>query len=150
MRAVIQRVSSASVSISGNRCGEIGNGLVLFLGIESEDSHEDVKWLSKKISQLRIFSDENGLMNKSIMQVGGKVLLISQFTLFAKTQKGNRPSFIKAAKPEVAIPLYQDFIRQIADDTNTKIQTGKFGADMQIQLCNDGPVTILIDTKNKE
>jgi len=150
MRVVVQRVSSASVSIGGKICGQIDKGLVVFLGIESEDSVEDVKWLSKKISQLRIFADENGLMNKSITEAEGKVLLISQFTLFAKTQKGNRPSFIKAAKPDVAIPLYESFIHQIVEDTTTEIQKGEFGADMQVQLCNDGPVTIIIDTKNKE
>ena len=150
MRVVIQRVSEASVSIGEEIYSQIQQGLLILLGIENNDTAEDVKWLSNKIANLRIFSDENGQMNKSILDVKGQVLVVSQFTLHAKTKKGNRPSFIEAARPEVAIPLYETFIKCLSLDAQQEVQTGKFGADMQVSLCNDGPVTILIDSKNKE
>lgn len=150
MRVVIQRVSKASVSIGEEIYSQIQQGLLILLGIENNDTAEDVKWLSNKIANLRIFSDENGQMNKSILDVKGQVLVVSQFTLHAKTKKGNRPSFIEAARPEIAIPLYETFIKRLSLDAQQEVQTGKFGADMQVSLCNDGPVTILIDSKNKE
>lgn len=150
MRAVIQRVSEASVTINNKIVGKINHGYVVLLGIEEADNSNDIEWLSKKISQLRIFSDEQGLMNKSITEIDGNILLISQFTLHAKVKKGNRPSFINAAKPDVAIPLYQQMISQLSIDINKKLETGEFGADMKVALINDGPVTITIDTKNKE
>ena len=150
MRAVIQRVSKASVTVDGNVTGEINTGLVVLLGIEDADTHEDIQWLSAKIVNLRIFNDENGVMNKSVMEVGGDILLISQFTLHASTKKGNRPSYIKASKPEFAIPMYETMITQLEKDLGKKIQTGIFGADMKVELLNDGPVTIIIDTRNKE
>lgn len=150
MRIVVQRVLEASVSIEGRIYSQIQQGLLILLGIENNDTEEDVKWLSNKIANLRIFSDENGQMNKSILYEKGQVLVVSQFTLHAKTKKGNRPSFIEAARPEIAIPLYETFIKCLSLDVQQEVQTGKFGADMQVSLCNDGPVTILIDSKNKE
>lgn len=150
MRAVIQRVSKASVRVDGKITGAAGPGLLVLLGIEDADTTEDIQWLSGKIVSLRIFNDEAGVMNKSVADVGGEILLISQFTLHASTKKGNRPSYIRASKPEVAIPLYERMIQQIENDLGKKIQTGIFGADMKVELLNDGPVTIVIDTKNKE
>ncbi|KIO77934.1 D-tyrosyl-tRNA(Tyr) deacylase [Pedobacter lusitanus] len=150
MRAVIQRVTSASCQVDNNITGAIENGLLVLLGIEDADEQEDVEWLAAKIFNIRIFSDENGLMNKSLADIGGNILLISQFTLFAATKKGNRPGFTRAARPDKAIPLYQDMIKQLTMLLNKPVQTGIFGADMKISLINDGPVTILIDTKNKE
>ena len=150
MRAVIQRVSEASVNISGEVISSIGNGLLVLLGIEEADNDKDIEWLCGKITRLRIFPDENDVMNLSVMDVKGEILLVSQFTLHASTKKGNRPSYIKAAKPEVAIPLYEKFIRQIEKETGKKIFTGEFGADMKVALVNDGPVTIIIDSKNSE
>lgn len=150
MRAVIQRVGKASVTIEGRVRSSIGSGLLVLLGVEDADSSEDVEWLAAKISNLRIFSDWAGLMNLSVQQAGGEILVVSQFTLFAGTKKGNRPSFIRAARPEVAIPLYEDFVAQLAVGSKVKVVTGEFGADMQVALINDGPVTIIIDTKIKE
>ncbi|MBL4594303.1 MAG: D-tyrosyl-tRNA(Tyr) deacylase [Flavobacteriales bacterium] len=150
MRVVIQRVSTASVTINEHVKSQIEKGLMVLLGIEEEDSKEDIEWLSGKISRLRIFGDENGAMNLSIKDVDGDIILVSQFTLHANTKKGNRPSFIKAAKPETAIPLYEQFICQLEKDLEKKIQTGEFGAMMQVSLVNDGPVTIIIDSKNRE
>jgi D-tyrosyl-tRNA(Tyr) deacylase len=150
MRAVIQRVSKASVTIEGKINGKIENGLLVLLGIEDADTTEDIQWLSNKIVNLRIFNDDNGVMNRSVIDEDGNILLISQFTLHASTKKGNRPSYIKASKPDVAIPLYEKMMRQLEIDLNKKIQTGIFGADMKVELLNDGPVTIVIDTKNKE
>ncbi len=150
MRVVIQRVSEASVSIEGQIHSQIQYGLLILLGIENEDDSSDAEWLSKKIANLRIFSDENGQMNKSIIDVQGEVLVVSQFTLHAKTNKGNRPSFIEAARPEQAIPLYENFVKRLSLDAQSQVLTGQFGANMQVRLCNDGPVTILIDSKNKE
>lgn len=150
MRAVIQRVSQASVAIDGQIHAQINTGLVVFLGIEDADSKEDIGWLSSKIVNLRIFNDKNGVMNVSVKEMQGAVLLISQFTLHASTKKGNRPSYIKASKPEIAIPLYEKMIKQLSTDFGKEIQTGVFGADMKIELLNDGPVTIVIDSKNKE
>lgn len=150
MRAVLQRVTEASVEISGNIVAKINNGLVVLLGVEPEDTSEDMTWLSAKISKMRIFSDDNGLMNNSVIDVSGDIILVSQFTLFASTKKGNRPGFTRSAKPEVAIPLYQSFIKQLEIDLGKSIQTGEFGADMKIALVNDGPVTITIDSKQKE
>lgn len=150
MRAVIQRVKEASVEIEGQIKGKIGNGLLIFLGIEDADNNEDIEWLSGKIARLRIFDDENGVMNLPLSDVDGNILLISQFTLHASTKKGNRPSYIKAAKPEIAVPLYEKFIRQIETELGKPIETGEFGAYMKVSLLNDGPVTILIDTKNRE
>ncbi len=150
MRAVIQRVSEALVTIDGNTKGKIDNGLLVLLGIEDSDSEEDIVWLSHKIVSLRIFNDDNGVMNKSVQEVNGNVLLISQFTLHASYKKGNRPSYIRASKPEIAIPLYEQMIQQLEKDLGKPIQTGIFGADMKVSLLNDGPVTIVMDTKNKE
>ena len=150
MRAIIQRVSSASCSIEGKISGQIGKGFMILLGIEDNDTEEDLNWLAQKISNMRIFSDENGLMNKALTDVQGNILLISQFTLFASTKKGNRPSFTRSAKPDLAIPFYEKMISELGQLTGTKIQTGVFGADMQISLVNDGPVTIIIDTKSRE
>ena len=150
MRAVIQRVSHASCSIEGVISGEIGTGFMVLLGIEDSDTDEDMTWLAQKITNMRIFSDENGLMNKALAEVQGNILLVSQFTLFAATKKGNRPGFTRSARPEYAIPLYEKMIVELNNLTGTKIQTGVFGADMQISLVNDGPVTICIDTKAKE
>jgi D-aminoacyl-tRNA deacylase len=150
MRAVIQRVSKASVTIDGSVHSEIGDGLLVLAGIEDADSTEDIEWLSGKIVNLRIFDDENGVMNVSVKEKSGELLLVSQFTLHASTKKGNRPSYIKASKPEIAIPLYEKMIQQLSTDLGQPIKTGKFGADMKVELLNDGPVTIVIDTKNKE
>ena len=150
MRVVIQRVSEASVKIREEVKSSIKKGLLIFLGIEKNDGTEDVIWLSKKIAQLRIFSDERGLMNRSILETKGELLVVSQFTLHAKTKKGNRPSYIKAAKPEQAIPLYEEFIIVLEKEIGQTVKTGEFGANMQVNLCNDGPVTIIIDTKNKQ
>jgi D-tyrosyl-tRNA(Tyr) deacylase len=148
MKAVIQRVSEASVKIEGSIKGQINSGLLVLLGIEETDTAEDIEWLCGKICRLRIFGDENGVMNLSVQEINGEVLLISQFTLHASTKKGNRPSYIKAARPEVAIPLYEAFIKQLEKELGKPIQTGEFGADMKVSLVNDGPVTIIIDTKN--
>ena len=149
MIAVIQRVSSSSVTINGSIKGQIGNGLMVLLGIEEADHQEDIEWLSKKIVYLRIFPDENGVMNRSILEVEGEILLVSQFTLHASTKKGNRPSYIKAAKPDFAIPMYEKFIRALQTEWGKPVQTGEFGADMKVALVNDGPVTIIIDSKNR-
>lgn len=150
MRAVIQRVSRAGVTIEGNIHAQIKNGLLVLLGIEDADTIEDIQWLSNKIVNLRIFDDANGVMNESLPDKNGEILLISQFTLHASTKKGNRPSYLKASKPEIAIPLYEKMIEQLSADLGKPIGTGIFGADMKVELLNDGPVTILIDTKNKE
>ena len=150
MKAIIQRVKKATVSIEEKTHSSIQHGLLILLGIEESDTQEDITWLSKKIAQLRIFSDENDLMNLSVIDVKGEILVVSQFTLFASTKKGNRPSFIRSAKPDIAIPLYESFISSIQKLIPAPIQTGVFGEDMQIELINDGPVTIIIDTKNKE
>ncbi len=150
MRAVIQRVNHAGVEIEKKAHARIGKGLLIFLGIEDADSQEDVQWLAAKIARLRIFDDEKGVMNRSVQEAGAEVLIISQFTLHASTRKGNRPSYIKSAKPPKAIPLYDDFIRQMQQEINQKVTSGVFGADMKVSLENDGPVTILIDTRNKE
>ncbi|MRX47275.1 D-aminoacyl-tRNA deacylase [Pedobacter puniceum] len=150
MRAVIQRVSQASCTVNGEITGKINTGFLVLLGIEEADTLEDLIWLAQKIVNMRIFNDENGLMNKSLADVDGRILLISQFTLFAQTKKGNRPSFIKAAKPAQAIPLYEKMIAELAQLSKTKIETGIFGADMKIELLNDGPVTIMMDTKDKD
>ena len=150
MRAVIQRVSQASVTIDHQRVAAIKTGLVVLLGIETNDDIEDVKWLSAKIVNMRIFSDSQGLMNLALKEVQGDLILISQFTLYASTKKGNRPSFLQSAKPDLAIPLYKKMIAQLESDLNKPIQTGQFGADMHVDLCNNGPVTIIIDSKNKE
>ena len=146
----MQRVSEASVKINGTNKASINAGLLVFLGIEEADNEEDIEWLCGKILRLRIFDDSTGVMNLSLTETGGDILLISQFTLHASTKKGNRPSYIKAAKPEIAIPLYEKFILQLEKELNKKISTGEFGADMKVTLVNDGPVTILIDSKNKE
>lgn len=150
MRAVIQRVSKASVTVDGAVTGKINTGLLVLVGVEDADSKEDIEWLSGKIVNLRIFSDENGVMNKSVLEVGGDILLVSQFTLHASTKKGNRPSYIRASKPGFAVPMYEKMIGQLEADAGKKIQTGIFGADMKVELLNDGPVTIMMDTKNKE
>ena len=150
MKVVIQRVSKASVSINGEVVASISKGLLILLGIVEEDTQEDSEWLCNKIANLRIFPDENGVMNKSIVASNGEIIVVSQFTLHASTKKGNRPSYIKAAKPEVAIPLYMSFVNTLENITSTKVQTGEFGAMMNVALINDGPVTIIIDTKNKE
>lgn len=150
MRAVIQRVTNASVTIGGEMKSAIGHGFMILLGIEAADTQEDAEWMSKKIAQLRVFSDEAGLMNKDLKDVDGEVLVVSQFTLHASYKKGNRPSFIKAARPEQAIPLYGYFVKQIEVAIGKPVATGTFGADMKVALVNDGPVTILMDTQNKE
>lgn len=150
MRAVIQRVTEAAVTINGAVHGKIGLGLVVLLGIEDADTHEDIEWLSAKICNLRIFYDAEGVMNVSVKDCNGDILLVSQFTLHASTKKGNRPSYIKASKPDIAIPLYEKMIVQLSADLNKPIQTGIFGADMKVALLNDGPVTIIIDSKNRE
>ena len=150
MRAVIQRVSEARVTVEGAIIGQIQQGLMVLVGIVNEDDSADIEWLSNKIIHMRIFDDENGVMNKSLLEVGGAILLVSQFTLHAATKKGNRPSYIAAAKPEISIPLYESMIQQLQKDLGVPIQTGKFGADMKVALINDGPVTIIIDSKNKE
>jgi len=150
MKAVIQRVSHSSVTIDGKIVATIQKGLLVLVGIEDFDSQEDITWLTSKIANLRIFGDENDVMNLSLKDTNGDVIVVSQFTLHASTKKGNRPSYIKAAKPEIAIPLYEKFITQMEIEIGKKVQTGQFGADMKVQLLNDGPVTIIIDTKNKE
>lgn len=150
MRAVIQRVSKASVKINSMASGEVKIGFVVLLGIEDADTEEDVIWLAQKIVNMRVFGDENSLMNKSLADVNGDILLISQFTLFAQTKKGNRPSFIRAAKPEKAIPLYEMMIKSLENLLGKSISTGVFGADMKVSLVNDGPVTIIMDTKDKD
>ncbi|SMC80340.1 D-aminoacyl-tRNA deacylase [Pedobacter nyackensis] len=150
MRAVIQRVTSASCVVEGNTTGTIGLGFLVLLGIEDADSLEDMEWLAGKIANMRVFGDEQGLMNKALADIDGNILLISQFTLFAATKKGNRPGFTRAARPDKAIPLYEAMIKQLSSLLNKDVQTGIFGADMKISLVNDGPVTIILDTKNKE
>ena len=149
MRAVIQRVLETSVKVEGEIIARINKGLLVFVGVENTDTQEDILWLSAKIAKMRIFSDEDGLMNKSVIDTQGEIVLVSQFTLFANTKKGNRPSFTDSAKPEIAIPIYKDLIKQLEVDLGKSIQKGKFGADMKISLINDGPVTICIDTKNR-
>ena len=150
MRAVIQRVSQASVIIDEKRVASINNGLLVLLGIEAEDTKEDAKWLANKISALRIFSDNDDKMNKSILEINGEAIVVSQFTLHAKTKKGNRPSYIKAARPEQSIPLYENFKEDLSIAIGEQVQSGEFGAKMKVDLTNDGPVTIIIDTRNKE
>jgi D-aminoacyl-tRNA deacylase len=150
MRAVIQRVSSASVAIDGTVKSSIGSGLLVFVAVEEVDSTEDLEWLAGKIVRLRIFSDEQGLMNRSVQEVSGEILVVSQFTLFASTKKGNRPSYLRSARPEVAIPIYERFISRLTQEFQKPVHTGEFGADMKIELVNDGPVTIVIDTKWRE
>jgi D-tyrosyl-tRNA(Tyr) deacylase len=150
MRAVIQRVSKASVTIDGKIHSQIENGLLVLLGIEDPDTDEDIEWLSGKIVNLRIFDDENGVMNVSVIDKKGEILLVSQFTLHASTKKGNRPSYIRASKPDIAVPLYEKMILQLSKDLGQLVKTGVFGADMKVELCNEGPVTIVIDTRNKE
>ncbi|MDR2918698.1 MAG: D-tyrosyl-tRNA(Tyr) deacylase [Tannerella sp.] len=150
MRTVIQRVSSASVSIDGTIKSKIEKGLLVLIGIEDNDSIEDINWLVNRICNLRIFNDEKGVMNNSIIEINGEILVVSQFTLHASTKKGNRPSYIRASKPDIAIPLYNLFCEELSLGLNKKVQTGEFGADMKVELINDGPVTIIIDTKNKE
>jgi len=150
MRALVQRVTEASVTIDGNINGQIGGGLLVLLGIEEADERADIEWLCNKIVNLRIFGDDEGIMNRSILETKGDVLLISQFTLHAKVKKGNRPSYIKAAHPDIAIPVYEDFKKHLETVLEKPIETGVFGADMKVRLLNDGPVTIWIDTKNKE
>ncbi len=150
MRAVIQRVSSASVSIGGVVHSEIGKGLLILLGIEETDTDQDIEWLAGKITRLRIFNDEAGVMNLSVKDIDAEAIVVSQFTLHASTKKGNRPSYIKAARPETAIPLYEQFVKQLETELGKSVGTGEFGAMMNVELVNDGPVTIIIDTKNKE
>lgn len=150
MKTVIQRVSSASVTIDSKIVAKIQNGLLVLIGIEELDNQEDIIWLCQKIANLRIFGDENEVMNLSVKEINGDVIVVSQFTLHALTKKGNRPSYIKAAKPEIAIPLYENFVKQVENELGKKVQTGIFGADMKVSLLNDGPVTIIIDSKNKE
>ena len=150
MRGVIQRVSQASVIIDDKKVASINDGLLVLLGVEIEDTKEDAKWLANKIASLRIFSDKDGKMNRSVTEVNGEVIVVSQFTLHAKTKKGTRPSYIKAARPEQAIPLYNQFKKDLSDVTGKEVQSGEFAADMKVTLINDGPVTIIIDTKNKE
>jgi D-tyrosyl-tRNA(Tyr) deacylase len=150
MKAVIQRVSQASVTIQDQVVAQIQTGLLVLIGIEEADVQEDLLWLSSKIANLRIFSDANGVMNVSVKEKGGDVIVVSQFTLQASTKKGNRPSYIKAARPEIALPIYESFVQQMESELGKKVQTGQFGADMKVALVNDGPVTLIIDTKNKE
>jgi D-tyrosyl-tRNA(Tyr) deacylase len=150
MKVVVQRVSKASVTIEGVIVAAISNGIVVFLGIVEDDTKEDIQWLSNKIINLRIFDDEEGVMNRSLIDSNGDAIAVSQFTLHASTKKGNRPSYIKAAKPDSAIPLYEAFVNQLENDLGKKVQTGEFGANMKVELINDGPVTIIIDSKNKE
>ncbi|WP_284652870.1 D-aminoacyl-tRNA deacylase [Flavobacterium terrisoli] len=150
MKAVIQRVSQASVTIEGQIVADIQNGLLVLVGFEDSDAKEDIDWLATKIANLRIFADDNGVMNLSVKETNGEMIIVSQFTLHALTKKGNRPSYIKASKPEIAIPLYEKFIAQMETELGKKVQTGQFGADMKVSLLNDGPVTLIIDTKNKE
>lgn len=150
MKVVIQRVAEASVTINGKQTAQIKNGLLILLGIEEADTHNDIQWLISKIINLRIFDDENGIMNRSVKEIDGDIMVVSQFTLYASTKKGNRPSYIKSAKPTVAIPLYEAFVNHLQNEFGKEIQTGQFGADMKVALLNDGPVTILIDSKNRE
>lgn len=150
MIVVIQRTSEAAVKVEGEVIGQIAKGLLILLGIEEADGQEDIEWLSKKILNLRIFEDENGIMNKSLVETDGELLIVSQFTLHASTKKGNRPSYIKAAKPDIAIPLYEQFVETIQLGLGKKVATGSFGADMKVSLVNDGPVTIIIDSKDKK
>jgi D-tyrosyl-tRNA(Tyr) deacylase len=150
MRAVIQRVSRASVTVDEDVIGNISSGLVVLLGMQDSDSTDDIQWLSNKICNLRIFNDDAGIMNKSLLDIRGNILLVSQFTLYASTKKGARPSYVKASKPDVAIPLYEELISQLEKDLGRRIETGRFGADMKVELLNDGPVTIIIDTKERE
>ena len=150
MKAVIQRVSQSSVTINNEIVAQIQQGLLVLVGIEDTDNQEDINWLTSKIANLRIFADENDVMNLSLKDINGEMIVVSQFTLHALTKKGNRPSYIKASKPEIAIPLYESFVQQIEIELGKKVQTGQFGADMKVGLVNDGPVTIIIDTKNKE
>ena len=150
MKTVIQRVSSASVTIDNKIVADIQKGLLVLVGIEDADAQEDINWLCLKIANLRIFGDENDVMNLSVKDINGEVIVVSQFTLHASTKKGNRPSYIKASKPEVAIPLYENFVKTLEKELDKKVQTGVFGADMKVELVNDGPVTIIIDSKNKE
>jgi len=150
MRVVIQRVSEASVVIEGKTVASIQKGLLVLVGIEDADTQEDINWLTAKIAKIRIFGDENEVMNLSVQDVDGDIIVVSQFTLHAATKKGNRPSYIKASKPEIAIPLYENFVQKLEQELGKKVQTGQFGADMKVALLNDGPVTILIDSKNKE
>ena len=149
MKAVLQRVSKASVEINSNIVANINFGLLILIGIEDVDSQEDINWLSQKIINLRIFGDENEVMNLSVKDIQGEIIIVSQFTLHASTKKGNRPSYIKASKPEIAVPLYEKFVQKMELELGKKIQTGKFGADMKVALVNDGPVTLIIDSKNK-
>jgi D-aminoacyl-tRNA deacylase len=150
MRTLIQRVTEASVTVEGEIKGKISAGLLVFVGIEAADEHEDIDWLVRKLLQMRIFNDADGVMNRSVVDIDGEVLVISQFTLHASTKKGNRPSYIKSAKPEIAIPLYERFVETLEQQLQKKVQTGVFGADMKVALLNDGPVTIWLDSKNKE
>ena len=150
MRAVIQRVTTASVSINGIVKGAVQTGLLVLLAVEEADTAEDIEWLSGKITRLRIFPDDSGVMNCSVQEVNGEILLVSQFTLFASTKKGNHPSYLRSARPEIAIPLYEQFIARLTQDFGRPVQTGEFGADMQISLVNDGPVTIIMDSKTRE
>ena len=150
MRVLIQRVKEASVTVDGKVISLIDNGLLLFVGITDDDTRDDILWLTKKIANIRLFDDENGVMNLSLMDTGGDILAVSQFTLMASTKKGNRPSYIKAAKPEISVPLYEEFCSEMELAVNKPIQRGVFGADMKVELLNDGPVTIFIDSKNKE
>lgn len=149
MKVVIQRVSKASVTINSECVAAISEGMLILLGVENEDASDDIKWLSNKIVNLRIFSDDENVMNRSLKDTNGDAIVVSQFTLHASTKKGNRPSYIKAAKPDVAIPLYKAFVKQLESDLGKQVQTGSFGADMKVELLNDGPVTIIIDTKSK-
>ena len=150
MRILIQRVKKASVTIEGKVISLINNGLLLFIGITEDDTQEDIQWLTKKVANIRLFDDENGVMNLSVMDVNGEILAVSQFTLMASTKKGNRPSYIKAAKPEISVPLYEQFCTEMELAVNKPIKRGVFGADMKVELLNDGPVTIFIDSKNRE
>lgn len=150
MRAVIQRVSSASVTVAGRITGSIQTGLLVLLAVEEADTAEDIEWLSGKIVRLRIFNDDAGLMNRSVQEVAGGILVVSQFTLFASTKKGNRPSYTRSARPEIAVPLYESFVSRLTQDLGRPVQTGEFGAHMDVALVNDGPVTIIIDTKSRE
>ena len=150
MRAVIQRVSSASVAIAGEARASIAHGLLVLIGIETADAVEDMEWLANKLVGLRIFNDEAGVMNRSVIEAGGEILVVSQFTLHASTKKGNRPSYIRAAKPDLAVPLYESFVRRMGELLGKPVPTGQFGADMRVSLVNDGPVTILMDTRNRD
>ncbi len=149
MKAVIQRVQHAGVSIGGELHASIGKGLLILVGIQADDTDEDIEWLTSKIGNLRVFNDENGVMNLSVKEINGEILAVSQFTLMARTKKGNRPSYIDAARPEISVPLYERFVRAMNEEMQKEIKTGVFGANMQVDLTNDGPVTILMDTKNR-